>query len=257
MDSSTSRSSTSWRQSCREPSRARGCDATDPAWTRGPCPLRGARVLGGASRARRSTRASSARVRKLGLAGKRAYDLRYTFGTEMYCRTHDPLVVQQFDAASFARDDAPLHPGRGPRRASEGRGRGGRGPFGWQYRLAVPCGHPPRAVKSQDRGDNSGSLLLATTLEWRPDDKDRADAVEDLAAQGIAASGRARAHVTRPRGHFVPIEMRERYGNRRSASRVDGTATYTRFRRWCRSTSRHRFATEASIAQLVPVSPDC
>ena len=32
---------------------------------------------------------------KVGLPGKRAYDLRHTFGTEMYRRTHDPLVVQQ------------------------------------------------------------------------------------------------------------------------------------------------------------------
>ena len=32
---------------------------------------------------------------KVGLLGKRAYDLRHTFGTEMYRRTHDPLVVQQ------------------------------------------------------------------------------------------------------------------------------------------------------------------
>ena len=32
---------------------------------------------------------------KVGIAGKRAYDLRHTFGTEMYRRTHDPLVVQQ------------------------------------------------------------------------------------------------------------------------------------------------------------------
>ena len=33
--------------------------------------------------------------KKVGLSGKRAYDLRHTFGTEMYRRTHDPLVVQQ------------------------------------------------------------------------------------------------------------------------------------------------------------------
>ena len=32
---------------------------------------------------------------KVGIIGKRAYDLRHTFGTEMYRRTHDPLVVQQ------------------------------------------------------------------------------------------------------------------------------------------------------------------
>ena len=33
--------------------------------------------------------------KKVGLSGKRAYDFRHTFGTEMYRRTHDPLVVQQ------------------------------------------------------------------------------------------------------------------------------------------------------------------
>ena len=33
-------------------------------------------------------------------------------------------------------------------------------------------------------------------------------------------------------GHVVPVEMRERYNNRRSRSRVDGTATYSRFRRF-------------------------
>ena len=32
---------------------------------------------------------------KVGIVGKRAYDLRHTFGTEMYRRTHDPLLVQQ------------------------------------------------------------------------------------------------------------------------------------------------------------------
>ena len=33
-------------------------------------------------------------------------------------------------------------------------------------------------------------------------------------------------------GHLVPAEMRERYENRRQRSRVDGTATYTDFRRF-------------------------
>ena len=33
-------------------------------------------------------------------------------------------------------------------------------------------------------------------------------------------------------GHLVPVEMRERYSNQRSRSRVDGTATYSRFRRF-------------------------
>ena len=33
-------------------------------------------------------------------------------------------------------------------------------------------------------------------------------------------------------GHSVPVEMRERYGNRRAGSGTDGTATYTRFRRF-------------------------
>ena len=33
-------------------------------------------------------------------------------------------------------------------------------------------------------------------------------------------------------GHSVPVEMRERYANRRAGSGTDGTATYTRFRRF-------------------------
>ena len=33
-------------------------------------------------------------------------------------------------------------------------------------------------------------------------------------------------------GHLVPVEMRERYRDRRAGSRVDGTATYSRFRRF-------------------------
>ena len=33
-------------------------------------------------------------------------------------------------------------------------------------------------------------------------------------------------------GHLVPVEMRERYDNRPQQSRVDGTATYSRFRRF-------------------------
>ena len=33
-------------------------------------------------------------------------------------------------------------------------------------------------------------------------------------------------------GHAVPVEMRERYDNRRTVTRVDGTATYSRFRRF-------------------------
>ena len=33
-------------------------------------------------------------------------------------------------------------------------------------------------------------------------------------------------------GHLVPVEMRERYDNRRRGSRIDGTATYSRFRRF-------------------------
>ncbi|MCH7750401.1 MAG: hypothetical protein IH939_20165 [Acidobacteria bacterium] len=33
-------------------------------------------------------------------------------------------------------------------------------------------------------------------------------------------------------GHLVPVEMRERYNNRRVGSRVDATATYSRFRRF-------------------------
>ena len=32
--------------------------------------------------------------------------------------------------------------------------------------------------------------------------------------------------------HLVPVEMRERYRNHRSGSRVEGTATYSRVRRF-------------------------
>ena len=32
--------------------------------------------------------------------------------------------------------------------------------------------------------------------------------------------------------HLVPSEMRERYDNREEVSRVDGTATYSRFRQF-------------------------
>ncbi len=33
-------------------------------------------------------------------------------------------------------------------------------------------------------------------------------------------------------GYFVPVEMRERYDHRQSIARIDGTATYTRFRQF-------------------------
>ena len=33
-------------------------------------------------------------------------------------------------------------------------------------------------------------------------------------------------------GHFVPVEMRERYRNRDTGSRIRGTATYSRFRQF-------------------------
>ena len=33
-------------------------------------------------------------------------------------------------------------------------------------------------------------------------------------------------------GHFVPVEMREGYDRRRSTARIDGSATYSRFRRF-------------------------
>ena len=33
-------------------------------------------------------------------------------------------------------------------------------------------------------------------------------------------------------GHLVPVAMRERFDNKRSGSRVEGEATYTRFRRF-------------------------
>src|SRR5713226_5456149 len=47
------------------------------------------------------------------------------------------------------------------------------------------------AVKSHHMDDISGSRLLAMDLEWRPSDEGRADSVDDLAIQGVAAGGRA------------------------------------------------------------------
>ena len=41
-------------------------------------------------------------------------------------------------------------------------------------------------------------------------------------------------------GHLVPAEMRERYRNRRDGSRVDGTATYSRLRRFKSGGARGR-----------------
>lgn len=47
--------------------------------------------------------------------------------------------------------------------------------------VGLPAVAPCDVVKSHDRGDTFGSLLLAKDLEWRPYDKGREDAVDDLA----------------------------------------------------------------------------
>ena len=48
----------------------------------------------------------------------------------------------------------------------------------------------------------------------------------------LAAIINVRYEVDLKMGHLVPAEMRERYENRQQNSRVDGTATYTDFRRF-------------------------
>ena len=53
--------------------------------------------------------------------------------------------------------------------------------------------------------------------------------VEDSAVDAIIT---VRYEADERMGHLVPVEMRERYDNRRLGSRVDGTATYIRFRRF-------------------------
>ena len=54
----------------------------------------------------------------------------------------------------------------------------------------------------------------------------------NLENSGMDVTITVRYEVDKRMGHLVPIEMRERYDNRRAGSRVNGTATYTRFRRF-------------------------
>lgn len=53
-----------------------------------------------------------------------------------------------------------------------------------------------------------------------------------LDADSIEALITVRYEANDTLGHFVPVEMRERYRNLLSGSRVEGTATYTRIRRF-------------------------
>ena len=53
-----------------------------------------------------------------------------------------------------------------------------------------------------------------------------------LDADSIEALITVRYEANETLGHFVPVEMRERYRNLLSRSLVEGTATYTRFRRF-------------------------
>ena len=48
----------------------------------------------------------------------------------------------------------------------------------------------------------------------------------------VDATITVRYEVDDTMGHLVPVEMRERYDNHREGSRIDGTATYGRFRRF-------------------------
>ena len=53
-----------------------------------------------------------------------------------------------------------------------------------------------------------------------------------LDADSLEALVTVRYEASDTLGHFVPVEMRERYRNLLSGSTVEGTATYTRIRRF-------------------------
>ena len=99
---------------------------------------------------------------KLGLAEKRAYDLRHTFGTEMYRRTHDPLVVQQLMQHRSPETTRRYILGAVPdalQRAVDAVDEDlSAGSTGWQY----PSDTPPRAAKSLKRMERETGFEPAT-----------------------------------------------------------------------------------------------
>ena len=80
---------------------------------------------------------------KVGLSGKRAYNLRHTFGTEMYRRTHDPLVVQQLMLHRSSETTRRYILGAVPDVLRRAVNAVNEEETGWQYRLAVGVRHPP------------------------------------------------------------------------------------------------------------------
>jgi len=87
----------------------------------------------------------------------------------------------------------------------------------------------PTTVIRGRRGEN----LPATGRFWIEPSTGRVLATELIVdGDDVHATIAVRYDTNETVGHLVPVEMRERYDSRRQGSRVDGTATYSRFRRF-------------------------
>ena len=87
---------------------------------------------------------------------------------------------------------------------------------------------PTTVIRGRD-----GRNLPAAGRFWIEPETGRVLATELIVdAAAVNATIAVRYEADDAMGHFVPVEMRERYDARRLGSRVDGTATYSRFRRF-------------------------
>ena len=123
-----------------------------------------------------------------------------------------------------------------------------------RFRFSLAAGGAPMLPLGADHVPSPASVWVVEFEEVWPNTLVRGENGKDLPAEGRfwiePTTGRVMVSeliiddpyvravvdvVYRPDpviGHLVPIEMRERYRNRRYGARVDGTATYSRFRRF-------------------------
>ena len=123
-----------------------------------------------------------------------------------------------------------------------------------RFRFARVAGGSPLLPISPEHLPSEADVWVIEYQEIGPDTMIRGDNRKDLPAEGRfwiePATGRvwlSELVIDDPQvratvnvgyrqdpviGHLVPVEMRERYRDRRDGSRVDGTATYSRFRRF-------------------------